>query len=184
MSERITLPPERFADRRTGGVDPVDLVVGIVLVVLIPVLSVVLVRAFGVETRSDAGDFRAEVELADLPLEPEEVEMRWETARRIYEKNARDFMKTRDELEEGPLKEHLRGWALNCLRNADSVLHEVTALAGDPRYSKYATEAAAMRRRIETDIEDLEKLDILGLDDRRRGLSEQEVRDAGPDPEQ
>jgi hypothetical protein len=175
MLRRSRGPTTRRGGER-GEVDGVDLVVGVILLVLVPVFFYIGGRSF-LTTKSEKGLFREQPEVPSPPLDKAEIEMRWTTCRDLYEKNAKEYASTLKTVEDGALKEHHRRWAVRSLANADSNLSELAAdisrdLEGKTRFASYLSEIESLKRQIAADKAELEALDVLGRDGVRRGLSE------------
>ena len=162
--------------RQRGEFDVVDLVVGLGLMVVVPFICVALVRVFGVETRSDARDFRAKPKLEKAPPDMDEIKARWRVATDLYHKNVKTYTATVKSTTDGTLKEHHRRWAIKCLEVADSELVDLKNLAGtESQFQRYVTRASSLQQKIKTDLKALHDLDTLGLDQQRRSLSESEL---------
>ncbi|MGQ9592671.1 MAG: hypothetical protein ACUVYA_20535 [Planctomycetota bacterium] len=146
--------------------DSVDLVVGIVLLVLLPIFCLFLSAAFGVSTRTEKFDFRQKPDV-DPPPEDEEVALRFQAAQRMYAENGKRFLEfARNAAKTGYLGT-FRECADRNLREADSAFQSLEAWIrrfpeSTARFSRYLSEMARIRSEIERDLGEVKSLDVLG----------------------
>lgn len=158
--------PPRGPSTEARGADSVDLVVGVVLLILLPIFCLVVSAAFGVSTRTDKFDFRQKPDV-DPPPEDEEVAVRFQAAQRMYVENGKRFI----ELARNAAKTGYLGTFRECadrnLREADSAFQSLEAWIrrfpeSTARFSAYLSRMAQIRSEIERDLGDVKSLDVLG----------------------
>lgn len=161
----------RSGSRQTGQVDTVDLVIGVVLAILVPLLCLILAGVLGVKTRSDKFDFREKPNLVPVP-DAEEIETHWKNAEQLYYENARPFLKNAESHEDPNMRYYFRKWAEQTIQNVDAKLSRLEALInvtpeGKQAFQSYIGRIAQRREEIRSDLEKARSLDIHAIDTAR-----------------
>lgn len=164
----MRLRPALGTKRREGQVDATDLVVGIVLAILVPVLCLAIAGMLGVKGRSAKLDWREEVAV-DPPPDRQEVEARFRYAQELYVENAKRFLETAEALRNQPVGDYFRRWATDALRAADSAFMGVESLIQRYRdetsqFQSTLTRAAQFRAELRRDMDRARSLDVLKRD--------------------
>jgi hypothetical protein len=149
----------------------VDLIVGLVLLVLVPVLCLTVAGLTGLSTRSDMYDFRERPQVNPAP-DQEEIVARFQAAVALYENTSRPLLETAVSAHTRPDGLFFRRWAERSLEQAASAFQGLEALiknypdsAGS--FQGYVTRSSQYRAQIQKDKERARALDVLGLDEKR-----------------
>lgn len=170
-SPGASLPRDLSGPLEHGEVDGVDLVVGIVLLVLVPMACYALAAVFGPQPPQSQVGFGQKAEIKPRP-DAEEVEMRWKALEESYSGSARYFT---EKALSGKLKpteqEQFRGWAQKSLEKSRSDLGAFTVFleANEVKteFLAYDTKARALMQSIDADLARIRSLDVLGRDSGR-----------------
>ena len=157
--------------RERGDVDTVDLIVGIVLVVLVPVLCLTLAGLTGLSTRSEMYDFRERPKVNPAP-DQQEIDARFQAAVALYQQTSRPLLETAISAHTRPDGLFFRRWAERSLEQAASAFQGIEALIQNypdaaSSFQSYVARSAQYRAQIQKDMERARALDVLGLDEKR-----------------
>ena len=158
------------APRRQGEVDTMDLVLGLVLLVLLPLFFYFGAGLLGFG--SGDSKMREKPEVPSPAPDAAEVQLRWTTAAELYLRNGKDFMSMLSASEDQELRQRFLGWTLRCLENAKSQLAELEALIrAHPKaaqeFSAKLLEVADLGGQIDRDLARVRQQDVLGVYSRR-----------------
>jgi hypothetical protein len=158
----------RAEDRRLAQVDTTDLVTGIILVILVPILSLVVAGMLGVKGSSDKFLFREGPEVDPVP-DREEIDARYRYAEDLYLQNAKRFLESAEALKAQPDGEYFRRWTNDSLKQADSAFVDVESMIkrypeASSQFQTYLGRVVQYRAEIQRDMERARSLDVLKLD--------------------
>lgn len=163
--------PLAFSDwyRSRGAVDMMDLIVGLALLVLTPVLVVFLAGVLQKDTGPDMVRMGTKLEAPPDQPDREEIEKRWALAENAYRTNARAILKRMEDSQESQLREVLRKAAGIALKQASSTYSDLISRVeqfpdSKATFSEYVQRAESTRREIEGELTKLKSLDVLGVD--------------------
>ncbi|HZN59017.1 MAG TPA: hypothetical protein VFD71_13140 [Planctomycetota bacterium] len=155
--------------RQRGELDTTDILLGIILLFLVPLMTLAVVAIFS--TRSDSGARLASLSEGEILPDAEEIEARWSAAERFYSQNAKKIVQQAVDAQDAMLKEQLRKWASTVLKNARADLDGVRMLIENDKHPELASRFAAYRdkitgvqKQIDSSQAELKKIDILGRD--------------------
>jgi len=142
----------RQSDPRSGRVDALDLALGVLLAIVIPLVTYVVIRSTGVvRTKSTRGQFR---ETTEIVVQPDAALIGIQIAyfEKIYSETGRTFLE-RAEATSGVERMRARDWAKQCFA---SLLVEISTreneIEGDPglrkRFAGELTRLAGLKTRI------------------------------------
>lgn len=162
---------QEHPERKPSNFDTVDLVVGLILLILVPVVCFAVAGMLGAEGRSSKFDFR-EKPVVDPAPDREEVEARYKTAEAMYAENAQAFLKSLTDHPDSVYAGRLCEWATKSLRNSESALLSLEQLIqshpeSQGEFKLYLERMASLRERIKADLERIKGFNILGQDVRR-----------------
>ena len=151
---------EQPVTERSSSFDPVDLCVGILVAIVIPLIVYGVIRS-GVETKSDMGQFRQKIEVTVKP-DAELIGMKISYFKKIYTETGREFL-NRGQSSRGPQRLRERDWAKNCLT---SLKAEITTLENElngdaelqSRFAAEISDLASLKSSIEEDYRIADKL--------------------------
>lgn len=154
--------------RRRGQVDTTDLVTGVILVILVPVLCLVLAGMMGVKGSSSKFLFREGPEVDPVP-DREEIDARFRHAEELYLQSAKRFLESAESLRAQPVGEYFRRWSNDSLKAADSAFVGVESMIkrypeASSQFQAYLGRVAQHRAEIQRDMERARSLDVLKRD--------------------
>lgn len=145
------------AGRTCGGIDTVDLMIGIALLLIVPFMVVAIGSAFKGRDEPDPGVSNNGTPANEAVVADEELmQLLWQSAERAYERNAKVILGKAEAVDEDDsrLRSTLRHMAALSLQNALSELTRLEAeVAKNPQqFGHYHQRLASMKRDVEADL--------------------------------
>ena len=152
------------SQRRRGGVDVVDLSVGLFLTVCLPFLAYVVLLL--VQANSPGAEATVEVNRDPPPPDAEEVRIRLEYIRKMYLENAVVFI-DRAKREDAIQQFSEIKWALISLQGVKKELtsleHLITSTGTSSTFQVQLEEISKLKHRVDEGLREAAELDHLGI---------------------